>query len=253
MRIGIVGYQGCGKSTLFHWLTGVAPDPSLIHSTQMATATVVDSRVQPLCDIYQPKKITQAMINIVDTPGLSRSHEGSAGKLASIREAGCLVVVVAAFSGASAVEDLQSFEEDLLIADLDIVAGRVEKLRESVKKPRPSRDKEMAELEALQPVLMELEQGKSLRDIEMTDAQARASKAFQLLTDKPRLVIVNVADDETEPDKISPGAPPRIRKCLAFSISLQMDLQQMTEPDANRVLQGNGCCQRRPKSRSCND
>ncbi len=230
MRIGIVGYQGCGKSTLFHWLTGVAPDPSLIHSTQMATATVVDSRVQPLCDIYQPKKITQAMINIVDTPGLSRSHEGSAGKLASIREAGCLVVVVAAFSGATAVEDLQSFEEDLLIADLDIVAGRVEKLRESVKKPRPSRDKEMAELEALQPVLMELEQGKSLRDIEMTDAQARASKAFQLLTDKPRLVIVNVADDETEPEKYLQGLPPDTQG-LAFSISLQMDLQQMTDPE----------------------
>ena len=76
-----------------------------------------------LCDIYQPKKITQAMLNIVDTPGLSRSHDGNAGKLAAIREAGCLVMVVAAFSGAKAVEDLQSFEEDLLLADLDIVAS----------------------------------------------------------------------------------------------------------------------------------
>ena len=59
MKIGIVGYQGAGKSTLFHWLTGVEPDLSLAHATQMATCTIVDPRVEPLCGIYQPKKITQ--------------------------------------------------------------------------------------------------------------------------------------------------------------------------------------------------
>ena len=60
----------------------------------MATCTIVDPRVGRLCDIYQPKKITQAMLNVVDTPGLSRTHEGNAGKLAAIREAGCLAVQV---------------------------------------------------------------------------------------------------------------------------------------------------------------
>ena len=43
VRIGIVGYQGSGKSSLFHWLTGEEPDPSLAHSTQMAMATVPDN------------------------------------------------------------------------------------------------------------------------------------------------------------------------------------------------------------------
>ena len=78
MKIGIVGYQGSGKSTLFHWLTGAEPDPALSHKTQSAMATVPDERVQPLVDIYRPKKITLASIDLVDTPGLSRSHEDSA-------------------------------------------------------------------------------------------------------------------------------------------------------------------------------
>ena len=68
-----------------------------------------------------------ATLEMVDTPGLSRSHEGSAARLAMIREAGCLVIVVAAFDGNDPAADLQRFEEDLLIADLDIVSGRIER------------------------------------------------------------------------------------------------------------------------------
>lgn len=239
MKIGIVGYQGAGKSSLFQWLTGVEPDPSLTHSTQMAAATVPDNRVSPLCDIYQPKKITEAKINLIDTPGLSRDHEGSAGKLALIREAGCMIVVVSAFSGAKASDDLVSFEDDLLIADLDIVTGRVEKLRESVKKPRPNRDKEIAELEALEPVLAQLEDGKSVRDLELNETQAQAIKSFQLLTDKPRFVVVNVSDDETDTARHLEGLADDVN-AVAFSISLQLDLQQMDEAESSEFCQEMG-------------
>ena len=239
MKIGIVGYQGSGKSTLFHWLTGVAPDPSLTHSTQIAAAEVPDLRVQPLCDIYQPKKITQATLNLIDTPGLNRDHEGSAGKLALIREAGCMIIVVAAFSGAKAVDDLTNFEDDLLLADLDIVAGRVEKLRESVKKPRPNRDKEIAELEALEPVLAQLEEGKSVRELELNEIQEKVTKTFQLLTNKPRLVVVNVADDETDPDSHLQDLSPETQ-AVAFSVSLQMDLDQMDAEERNEFCEEMG-------------
>jgi ribosome-binding ATPase YchF (GTP1/OBG family) len=58
MKIGIVGYQGSGKSTLFHWLTGVKADPALAHASQSAMAPIPDERIAPLCDIYHPKKIT---------------------------------------------------------------------------------------------------------------------------------------------------------------------------------------------------
>ena len=126
MKIGIIGYQGSGKSSLFHWLTGESPDPVLVHKTQSAMAIVPEPRVHDLCQIYHPKKVTMATLEMVDTPGLSRSHEGSATRLAMIREAGCLVIVVSAFDGNDPAADLQSFEEDLLIADLDIVSGRVE-------------------------------------------------------------------------------------------------------------------------------
>ncbi len=228
MKIGIVGYQGAGKSSLFHFLTGVAPDPAMAHLMQSATAIVPDPRVSALCDIYQPKKITQASLNIVDTPGLNRSHEGSAGKLAQIREAGCLVVVVGAYAGAKATSDLQSFEEDLLLADLEIVTGRVEKLRESVKKPRPNREQELAELQSLEPVLAQLESGKAMRDLKLSTEQARAIKSFQLLTDKPRFVVINVGDYQAQLSDNLEKLDPAMSKAV-FPVTLQLELQQMAE------------------------
>ena len=227
MKIGIVGYQGSGKSTLFHWLTGVAPDPSLAHTTQSAMCTVPEPRIDDLVKIYQPKKVTQAALEIVDTPGLSRTHEGSAQKLATIREAGALVIVIAGFGGSDAKADLRNFDDDLLIADLDIVQGRVERLRDQLKKPRPGpdREKDQAELAALEPILAELEAGRPLHQFPMTPDQKKAIKSFQLFSDKPRLMIVNLADDDTNGERFqSAGQGAELH---AFSIQLQMDLAGM--------------------------
>src|SRR3954465_5579526 len=159
MKIGLVGYQGSGKSTLFHWLTGVAPDPALAHSMQSAMATIPEPRVAQLCEIYKPKKITEAKLEIVDTPGLARTHEGSAQKLAMIREAGALIGVVANLGGADARTDLRNFDDGLLIAGLDIMTGRRDRLRDQVKKPRTDREEMQKELEAIEPLLVELENG----------------------------------------------------------------------------------------------
>ncbi|MBC8355167.1 MAG: redox-regulated ATPase YchF [Planctomycetes bacterium] len=225
MKIGIVGYQGSGKSTLFQWLTGVEPDPAKSHETQSAMAPIPDDRFEPLCKIYSPKKTTHAALEIVDTPGLSRSHEGSAQKLAMIREASCLVVVVAAHSGADAAADLSNFDDDLLIADLDILSGRVERLKEQVKKPRPNREELQKELEALEPLVPVLEEGKQLRDIDLSEEQHKATRAFKLFSEKPRLVVFNISDDES-PESYQAKVPEGMQS-IAVSLSLQVELSQL--------------------------
>ncbi len=239
MKIGIVGYQGCGKSTLFHWLTGIEPDLARAHETQAAMATVADPRLLQLRDIYNPKKLTQAAVEMVDTPGLSRSHEGSAAKLAMIREAGCLVVVVAAYGGADPAADLSNFEDDLLIADLDIVSGRVERLREQVKKPRPNRDELQKELAALEPILEALESGQTVRELELSPEQQRVIRSFQLFSDKPRFLVVNTDDDEAEPQRLATLAPEGT-DAVPVSLSLQIELSQMEQAERDEFCQEMG-------------
>jgi len=229
MKIGLVGYRGSGKSTLFELLTGVAPDASLAHATQSAMAPVPDPRFEPLFEVYRPKKRTHAALEIVDTPGLSRTHEGNAGRLAMIREAGCLVHVVAAFDGSDLNQAIRGFDEDLLLADLDIVVRRIERLEEQLKKPRPDRDQLKTERAALEPLAELLESGTSLRQVELNDEQARVIKAFQLFAYKPRLVIVNVADDEAEPQRFTRALPDGT-PVMAVPVGLESELARM-EPD----------------------
>ena len=231
MKIGLVGYQGSGKSTLFEWLTGVKADPALAHASQAAMAAVPDDRVDPLCGIYKPKKVTMASLELVDTPGLSRTHEGNATRLGLIREAGCLVVVVAAFDRSSdPIADVKNFAEDLLLADFEIVAGRVERLRESVKKPRPSREQELAELAALEPLAAALEAGTPLVAAGMNDEQIKATRSFRLLTEKPRLTLLNVADDEASPqayvEKLAGLGP-----VVAVPVGLELELERMSDEE----------------------
>jgi ribosome-binding ATPase len=230
MKIGLVGYQGSGKSTLFEWLTGVKPDPAVAHVGQSAMAPVPEPRVQDLCEIYHPKKVTLAALELVDTPGLSRTHEGNAARLGLIREAGCMVLVVSGFDRPNPLADVTSFAEDALLADLEIVSGRVERLRESVKKPRPNRDQELAELAALEQVLAALEAGKPLLAASMSDEQLKATRSFRLLSEKPMLVLVNAADDAEDLDSIAAKAPPGLR-VFAVRVGLELELARMSPED----------------------
>ena len=227
MKIGLVGYQGSGKSTLFSWLTGVVADPALAHASQSAMAAVPDDRVAPLCEVYHPKKITLAALEIVDTPGLARSHEGNAARLAVIREVGCLVLVVAAFAGSDPLDDLASFEEDLLLADMETVSNRIERLRESVKKPRPSRDADLAELALLEPLLATaLETSTASRERALTDDERKAISSFRLLTQKPKLIVINLADDDDQPDRFTQKLGERERNHAA-RVGLEVELAKM--------------------------
>ncbi|HEX4143012.1 MAG TPA: DUF933 domain-containing protein [Pirellulales bacterium] len=240
MKIGLVGYQGSGKSSLFEWLTGVRADPALAHVSQSAMAPVPEPRVEKLCGVYHPKKVTLASLELADTAGLSRSHEGNAAKLGLIREAGALVVVVAAYDpSANPIADLNRFAEDLLLADLQIITGRVERLRESTKKPRPGRDLELAELAALEPLVATLEAGTPLHSIDLTDEQLKATRSFRLLTEKPRLIVMNVADDAEHPEKLLASLSGQ-GAAAAIPLRLEMELARISPAERAQFLEEMG-------------
>ena len=70
MRVGLVGFAGSGKSTLFELLTGTTPDPGRIHAGQAGVATLTDPRLDFLATLHKPKKVTPASVEFLDTPGL---------------------------------------------------------------------------------------------------------------------------------------------------------------------------------------
>ena len=232
MKIGLAGYQGSGKSTFFEWLTGVPADPAKVHAGQNAMATIPDPRLEQLAAVYQPKKVTPGAMEVVDTPGLSRTHEGNAQRLATIREAGCLVLVAPAFDGSDPLADLRSFDDDLMLADMEILAGRIGRIEEAVKKPIPRNEREKLdhERETLKLVFDALESGKPLRESHLNEEQRKVTRAFRLLSEKPRMVVVNTADDEEHPEHFTAASTDEV-PVMAIPVGLELELSRMTPED----------------------
>ena len=241
MKIGLVGYKGSGKSTLFEWLTGVKADPALTHSTQSAMAAVPEPQVDALCNIYKPKKVTLASLEIVDTPGLARDQEGNPARLAQLREVGCLLCVVPVFEGADPKKEMLAFDEDLILADLELVANRADRLKVPQKRTfsKADLDKIAFELATLEMVQAALESGQPLREDELTEEQQKVTRAFRLLSEKPRMVIINTADDATDLDAYKALST---EKCpvMAASARLETDLAEMPPEDRVAFLEEMG-------------
>lgn len=231
MKIGLVGYQASGKSSVFELLTGTRPDPGKAHSGQVGMAVLPDRRFDGLVKLYNPKKITPAKIELFDTPGLSRDHgETNNQRISIVREADALVHVIGAYAGGDPVADAQSFEDDLILADLQVLQNRIERLELNVKKNRPDREQSQEELTLIKPIEGWMQEGKRLREVEFSDAQVQATKSFSLLTRKPQLLLLNTADatvDETIVRQLTEKRYP----VVAAPLGLELEVQALDESE----------------------
>lgn len=231
MRIGIVGYQGTGKSTVFQLLTGVKPDPAKHHTGQIGVAFVPDERFHRLVAMYKPKKESPAKIELFDTPGLLRGEQaGNAQRLGVIREATALAHVVGAFLGGDPVAEVQEFITDMVLADLQVVSGRIERLKKEITKPIPNRAEIQAELDGLLPIEARLGEGQTLHDMEFSEALETATRSYSLLSRKRHLVLLNTTDSNVDQAVVSKiealGSP-----VVAGPFGLELEVEQLAEDE----------------------
>jgi ribosome-binding ATPase len=197
MKMGLVGYAGSGKSTVFEWLTGAKPDPSKVQQGQTAMADVPDARLAGIAAVMKPKKTTYTQVAVLDTPGLRLDEKkDNARRLGILREANGLVVVLDGFTRTDFADQLRRFREDLLYADLEVVSNRVPKLESQMKKAKPAKEREAdeAEMALLKRVVAAFEAGTPAAKMGLSADDEKALRSFQLLTLKPETVFVNRGD-----------------------------------------------------------
>jgi GTP-binding protein YchF len=227
MRVGIVGFAGSGKSTLFQLLTGTRPDASKVHAGQVGVATLSDPRLDYLATLHKPKKVTSATVEFLDTPGLlAGSHADNPQRLALIREGDALLIVLNGFAGGDPAAQLAAFRDELLFADLSVVTSRVDRLEASVKKARPDREQSLKELEIVKAVQATLEEGKTVATLELSADDKKPLRSFGLLTDKPQVALINALQGQ-EVAALPPAIAPLV---LTVDAKLELELSQL-EPD----------------------
>ena len=206
MEVGIIGLPKVGKTTLFNILTASrqSTDRYQVSSeTNIGQASVPDPRLARLRDHYRPKKYTPASVTYVDIPGISKGSGTESLDLARLREVDALAHVVRAFEdpeilhSEGSVEpnrDIEIIDLELILADLEIVTRRLERLDKNAKRGLNAEETRERDLLA-ETVLPSLEEERPLRDLQMADEHRKRLRGFQLLSEKPLLLVLNVDED----------------------------------------------------------
>jgi ribosome-binding ATPase len=284
LTIGIIGLPQSGKTTLFNALTKAnAPISGYATSTVQANHAVVqvpDARLQPLAEIFHPKKVTYATVEFVDVAGIGQvKHDtGEKGQglsaefLGHIRNADALAIVLRTFENSNVPHpynsidpnrDLDSLNAELALTDLATVEKRIERTTKAAKSGDKKYQQELEILRLLQEALNDL---RPVSQVELLPQDRAVLDELFLLTLKPRMYVLNVSEDvlgaandllariaagedvdETTLEgelkglaKIARRAKDEGSEVVAVSARLEAELAELPEEDAAEYLEALG-------------
>ena len=219
MRLGIIGLPQSGKTTIFNALTR-GDRPTAINGGRFEVNTAVvdvpDQRVDRLVDLFRPRKITFAKVTYADIAGLEARQDMDEPKAVNHAIAGPLlnqlsqmdgfVHVVRCFENPNVPHSLGSvdpqrdiavMDAELALNDLITIERKLERLSDEMRRGG-GRDKaqigrERALFQKLQEALLA---DQPLRDVELSFDEQWLLSGYGLLTRKPVLILLNMADGQ---------------------------------------------------------
>jgi len=213
--VGLVGVPFSGRSTLFTALTRAGSHGG---QANVAVVPVPDPRLAVLSEMERSRKTVAAQVRFVDVPGGVSSAQG----IARLREADALAIVVRCFGAdAAPAAELESVRAELLLADLAVIEGALEKAEKRARgKPGP-------EVEALRTAKAALEAETPLAEAGLSEGDVAELRGIAPLTLKPAVVVANLEEGTSVPAEL-PDA-------IGVYASIEAETAEM-DPDEARAL-----------------
>ena len=237
MKIGLVGYPGSGKSSVFSALTGQEVETGYGSGgrAHLGVVKVPDQRVDALSALFKPRKTTYAEITFSDVGG-GHGEGIDRAALNGMREMDALCQVLRAFpdpTGAAGdpLRELAGLETETILADLELVEKRLVRLAKEKGDPR--------EIELMKRLDAALGSETALRHVELDESERRMVSGYRFLSQKPLLLILNApeATAAAPPDPALVEAAARRKLGLAvLSAQVEMDIAQMPPAEQKEFL-----------------
>ena len=248
MKLGLIGLQNSGKTTIFNALTKARAEVHAFSNSKaepnVAIVEVGDERVRHLSRMFIPKKTTFATIEIIDFVGLSagsvKQGTFSSELLNVVKTTDALALVVKNFKddlhgNKSPLKDIESISDELLLFDLIFTETRLERIAHQFSRGKKTNDL-IVEEKILRRILDHLNQNKPIRTLSFSKDEAKVIRGYQYLTQKPFLVILN--SDENNFGRGN-GLIPSIQKfydVIEFSGKFEMELAQLDDEEETRLF-----------------
>jgi len=261
MKIGLIGLNQTGKTTLFDLLTGRAEGSGSSGgkaAANIGTCTVPDERVDFLSGIYSPKKTTYAKIELIDVAGFSVSsdaHSSGASKfLNDVRPCDALVHVLRAFENDSVLHDMdtidpardfEAVEMEMLFADLEMIEKRIGRIKAGKKVTKEHE----VELALLDRCFSCLEKGGALKNLDMSAEEQVAVRSFAFLTEKPRLAVINLDERQWESkswqnkEALEALCSPLSIPILELCVETELEISRLPDEDKQLFMEDLGIAQ----------
>ena len=250
MKVGLVGFAGSGKTTVFNTLTGLSAEVGSYGAREKANVGVIkvpDPRVDKLAELFKPKKKTYAEISFVDVAGpqaedSDRTRTGLDAKLVQhMREVDALVHVARAFESPmlqhppDPARDIRSFDDELILTDLVQIENRLARLKKEKDSARES--------ELMEGLKAALEAESPLRDVELSHEVLGMIAGFRFLSLKPLLLLLNESEEAVAhgvPDELRELAKSKRLEVIAMSGKVEMEIAQLEPQEQREFLQDLG-------------